>query len=78
MKPLNTVEDTSKTQTFLAASTQIPQEDVHGQFWVPVWSWTQRYLRCQAEELTELGKNYEEQTKLWDFSERAVQGSNKQ
>lgn len=77
MKPLNTVEDASKTQTYLAASTQVRQDDVHGQYWAPVWSWTQRYIRCQPEELTGMGKDQEEQKKLWDFSERAVYYSSK-
>ncbi|KAL9028130.1 MAG: hypothetical protein Q9196_003457 [Gyalolechia fulgens] len=75
MKPLNTVEDASKTQTYLAANVELAQQNVHGQYWAPVWSWTQRYIRCQPEELTNLGKDQEEQKKLWDFSERAVQGS---
>ncbi|KAL8778600.1 MAG: hypothetical protein Q9213_007344 [Squamulea squamosa] len=72
MKPLNTVEDASKTQTYLTASAQIRQQGVHGQYWVPVWSWTQRYLRCRAEELTELAKDEEERKKLWVFSEQAA------
>lgn len=75
MKPLNTVEDAAKTQTYLAANPKLAQQNAHGQYWVPVWSWTQRYVRCQPEELTNLGKNEEEQKKLWDFSERAIQAS---
>ncbi|KAL8835364.1 MAG: hypothetical protein Q9170_003353 [Blastenia crenularia] len=77
MKPLNTVEDASKTQTYLAASARISEQDVHGQYWVPVWSWMQRYVRCQAEALTDLGSNQGEQRKLWDFSERALQDSSR-
>ncbi|KAL8766452.1 MAG: hypothetical protein Q9209_006746 [Squamulea sp. 1 TL-2023] len=72
MKPLNSVEDASKTQTYLAASAQIRQQGIRGQYWVPVWSWRQRYLRCRAEELTGLAKDEEEQKKLWVFSERAM------
>lgn len=75
MKPLNSVEDSSKTQTYLAASAEIPRQNVHGQYWAPVWTWTQRYLRCGAEELTELAKNEEKQKQLWAFSERAMETS---
>ncbi|KAL8857331.1 MAG: hypothetical protein Q9178_006097 [Gyalolechia marmorata] len=75
MKPLNTVEDASKTQTYLAASAQIPQQDVHGQYWAPVLSWTQRYLGCRAEQLTELARDEEKQKQLWSFSERAMETS---
>lgn len=57
MKPLNTVEDTAKTQTFLAASTYIRENDAHGQYWSPEWSWTQRYVECHQEELTDLGQD---------------------
>lgn len=73
MKPLNTVEDAAKTQTYLAASPLVAEHNVHGQYWAPVWSWTQRYVKCEQEGLTELGKNKDEQKKLWEFSERAVQ-----
>lgn len=73
MKPLNTVEDAAKTQTYLAASALIPQQDVHCQYWKPVWNWKQRYVNCEAEELTDVAKSEEEQRRLWDFSERAVQ-----
>ncbi|KAL8701844.1 MAG: hypothetical protein Q9224_000311 [Gallowayella concinna] len=76
MKPLNTVEDASKTQTYLAASPRIREQEVHGQYWVPIWSWTQRYIRCQAEELTKLGEDKEEAKKLWAFSERATETGN--
>ncbi|KAI4099297.1 MAG: hypothetical protein LQ339_006089 [Xanthoria mediterranea] len=72
MKPLNSVEDASKTQTYLAASGQVLQQDVHGQFWAPVWSWTQRYLRCRAAPLTELARDEEKQKQLWAFCERAT------
>lgn len=73
MRPLNTVDDAAKTQTYLAASDLIAQRDVRGQYWCPVWSWTQRYVKCGEEGLTDLGKNEEERKKLWEFSERAVQ-----
>ncbi|KAL8674267.1 MAG: hypothetical protein Q9168_001334 [Polycauliona sp. 1 TL-2023] len=73
MKPLNSVEDACKTQTYLAASPQIPQQDVRGQYWAPVWSWTQRYLGCGVEPLTELARNEDKQKELWAFSERAME-----
>ncbi|KAL8737397.1 MAG: hypothetical protein Q9181_001734 [Wetmoreana brouardii] len=74
MKPLNTVEDTSKTQTYLAASPRIRQQNIRGKHWAPVWSWKQRYIKCHPEELTDMGKDQDEQRKLWDFSERVMFG----
>ena len=68
----NTHDDAAKTQVFLSASKVIPQEDVHAQYWVPVFSWTMRYIKCQPEEPTTLAQNQQEQEKLWAFSENAV------
>ena len=73
MRPLNTNEDAAKTQVFLAASDRINEEGVSGQYYVPHWSWTNRYVDCGPEELTEPGKNVEEQRKLWEFSKRAIE-----
>ena len=70
----NSTKDSAKTQTFLAASKEIQEKDVHGQYWTPVWSWKSKYVSCKEElPLTELGSNQEEQEKLWDFSEKALQ-----
>lgn len=60
-------------ETFLAAGAEIRENGIHGQYWTPQWSWTQRYLGCQEEELTGLGKDQNEQRKLWEFSEQAEQ-----
>ena len=64
--------DSAKTQVYLAASKEIREKNVHGQYWVPKWTWTSRFIRCEQEELTALAKDEEEQRKLWEFSERAV------
>ena len=72
MWPLNTNEDAAKTQVYLAASGKINQEDVTGQYWVPTWSWTLRYVDCGPEELTKLGKDLDGHRRLWEFSEEAV------
>lgn len=70
----NTNVDSAKTQTYLAASSEVKRNDVHGQYWTPVWSWTSTYVSCKEElPLTKLGSNEEEQRKLWEFSEKALQ-----
>ena len=69
----NTNEDSAKTQVFLAASSQVKEKDVSGQYWVPVWSWTNRFVKCQPEELTAIGKDSEGQKGLWEFSEEAIE-----
>ena len=70
----NTTQDSAKTQTYLAASREITEKNVHGQYWAPIWSWKSKYVLCKEElPLTELGSDQEEQRKLWDFSEKALQ-----
>lgn len=70
----NTNEDAAKTQTYLAASREVKEKNIHGQYWAPVWSWTYTYVSCKEElPLTDLAKDREEQRKLWDFSEKALQ-----
>lgn len=68
----NTNEDAAKTQVFLAASSHVKEKKVSSQYWVPVWSWTNRFVKCQAEELTAIGKDSEGQKRLWEFSEEAI------
>ena len=65
----NTVEDGAKTPTFLAASKEIRKRNVHGQYWVPNWSWTKRWTGCGKQELSELARDEEEQRRLWKWSE---------
>ena len=69
---LNTNEDAAKTQVFLAASERVREENKSGQYWAPVWSWTNRFVKCEPEELTKLGKDVDGQKRLWEFSEGAV------
>lgn len=69
----NTNDDSAKTQTYMAASNEIKEKDIHGQYWAPIWSWTSTYVSCKEDSpLTSLGGDQGEQTKLWDFSERAL------
>ena len=65
----NTVEDGAKTQTYLAASKEIREQNVHGQYWAPSWSWTRRWVGSGQQELTDLAKDDEEQRKVWKWSE---------
>ena len=69
----NTVEDSAKTQVWLAASRQVKERDIHGQYWVPLFSWRNWYLNCQQEELNPVAKDEKEQRKLWEFSEKALE-----
>ncbi|KAI9798312.1 MAG: hypothetical protein M1833_004884 [Piccolia ochrophora] len=69
----NSLEDSAKTQVHLAASQDVRERKSHGEHWMPRWSWTRAYKGCRPEALTSLGKNEQEQKKLWQFSEQAVQ-----
>ena len=70
----NTTQDSAKTQTYLAASREVQERNIHGQYWAPIWSWNSKYVECKEDiPLTELGSDQEEQEKLWKFSERALQ-----
>jgi len=65
--------DAAKTQVFLSASMKIGQEKVHGEYWVPIFSWWGHYLRSQKEDITsKLASDEDEWKKLWSFCEEAV------
>lgn len=68
----NTVEDAAKTQVYLAASKDVREKDIHGEYWQAIWTWTRAYSGVTSEEQTALGKDEEEQKKLWDVSEAAM------
>lgn len=68
----NTVADAAKTQTVLAASKRVVEEDVHGEYWAPTWSWTQVYKGTGKGSMSALMKDEDEWRKLWEFSEGAV------
>ncbi|KAI9651623.1 MAG: hypothetical protein M1829_002587 [Trizodia sp. TS-e1964] len=73
----NSLKDAAKTQVYLATSRDIRNNDVHGEFWMPVCSsWTRGYQRCQKQELLDLGRNELEEQKLWIFSEKAINEAN--
>jgi hypothetical protein len=65
----NTTRDSAKTQVFLSASKRVIEENIHGQYWIPVWSWGQSYLKSQKEELVGLASDVEEWKLLWEFCE---------
>lgn len=69
----NTNEDSAKTQVFLAASSRVKEKEVSSQYWVPVWSWTNRFVKCQPQGLTAIGKDLGGQKRLWEFSEEAIE-----
>ena len=69
----NSAKDAAKTQVYLAGSSQIPNEDVHGQYWVPMWTGLRRYKGCRQQELSALASDKEEAKRLWTFSEQAVE-----
>lgn len=72
----NSTSDAAKTQIVLSASKKIREDKIHGEFWVPVFSWGGYYLRSQKEEITStLANDEDEWRKLWDFCEEAVNKS---
>jgi hypothetical protein len=68
----NSVKDTAKTQTFLAASPEVVSKDIHGEYWVPSWTWNRKYQSCHKESLSTLAMDNEEQKKLWEVSEEVT------
>lgn len=69
----NSTKDAAKTQTYLAASEDIATKHIGGRYWTPIWSWTLAYRGVKVDDsVTELGRNEEEQKRLWEFSEEAV------
>lgn len=74
IKPFsNSTIDAAKTQTYLAASKDIRERDVHGQYWEPIFGWTGSYKSCHKVEYSALALDETEQKKLWNFSEEALQ-----
>ncbi|KAI9848151.1 MAG: hypothetical protein M1837_000825 [Sclerophora amabilis] len=69
----NSVIDGAKTPTYLAASEEVRNREVHGEFWRPTWSWTWAFTGSRKQELTPLARDEEEQRKLWIYSREAVQ-----
>ncbi|KAH0542146.1 hypothetical protein FGG08_003446 [Glutinoglossum americanum] len=68
----NSTTDAAKTQVFLAASKRVHEDDVHGEYWVPLFSWSSRYCECKSEAITKVAADEEEQRKLWAFCEEIV------
>ena len=68
----NSMIDSAKTQTYLAAREDVMTKGIRGQYLTPVWNWLLRYKDVKAEPLSDLASDQEEQRKLWEFSEEAV------
>jgi NAD(P)-dependent dehydrogenase (short-subunit alcohol dehydrogenase family) len=68
----NSVEDAARTQVFLVASGRVGEEDVRGEYWVPRLDWWGRWVGCEKEDLTVLGRDEGEVGRLWGFCEGAV------
>ena len=75
MKPLNSNIDTAKTQTYLAASKEIKESNVHGEYWAPVWTWGWNYVETKEEKLGGVQNDEKRQQELWEFSEKAVEAA---
>ena len=73
LKPFNSNIDAAKTQVYLAASKEVVEQNIHAEYWAPNWTWRWNYINCREEKLGPVPNNVEEQKKLWDLSERAVQ-----
>jgi hypothetical protein len=73
----NTTEDSAKTQTYLSAFAELPNNTT-GQFWAPSVSFLplpgfwMRYKRCQAEKLKPNAVDEKSWKKFWDFCAEAM------
>ena len=72
----NSAKDTAKTQTFLAASPEVVSQDIHGEYWVPSWSWNRKYQSCHKEALNTVAMDEEEQKRLWEVSKEVTTRAN--
>jgi NAD(P)-dependent dehydrogenase (short-subunit alcohol dehydrogenase family) len=68
----NTAMDAAKTQVYLAAGREVRERDVHGEYWMPVFSWNGRFCGCEAQEIAKAARDEGEWAKLWSFCEEAV------
>ncbi len=72
----NTVQDSAKTQVYLAGSQYVVENDVHGQYWLPTWSLvSRRYRGCHQVQTSALARDQTEWERLWRWSEEAVRRS---
>jgi NAD(P)-dependent dehydrogenase (short-subunit alcohol dehydrogenase family) len=70
----HSAEDAAKTQTWLATSAQVREQDQRGGFWIPVWTWVwRRFASCRREELAALGADEGEQAKLQKWTLDAIE-----
>jgi NAD(P)-dependent dehydrogenase (short-subunit alcohol dehydrogenase family) len=69
-----TIPDCAKTQTWLAASSEVRTNNLHGGFWRPVWTrwWSNKFLACKEEKLTPLAADEQEREKLWAWTKAVV------
>lgn len=74
----HSLQDAAKTGIFMAASSRIREEDIHGQYWVVstvFWPTSPHWLQYSGsvrEELSPLAADESEQKKLWGFCTNAV------
>ncbi|KAI9839377.1 MAG: hypothetical protein M1838_004344, partial [Thelocarpon superellum] len=60
----NSAQDSARCEVFLAASKEVADKDINGEYWEPTWSWSQRYTGCKViKNVTPLAVNVEEQKK---------------
>jgi len=64
--------DATKTQVWLSASRDVREKDIKGQYWEPMWSWKQTYVRSKKGPVNTLAGDEGEWKKLWQFCEEAV------
>ncbi|KAI9749564.1 MAG: hypothetical protein M4579_006826 [Chaenotheca gracillima] len=69
----NSGSDAAKTPVYLAASSEVQERGVHGEYWQPTWTWTRAFKSTGKGTLTAVAQDQEEQEKLWDRSQEAVE-----
>ncbi|KAI9771120.1 MAG: hypothetical protein M1840_002471 [Geoglossum simile] len=73
----NTAMDAARTQVYLAAGREVRERDVHGEYWMPVFSWNRRFCGCRAQEIENFARDEGEWVRLWVFCEEAVREKNR-
>ena len=72
LRPFHTNQDAAKMQVFVTVSKEITEKGASEGYWAPVWSWTNRFVTCEREDLVKVAKDLEGQRKLCEFSEEAI------
>ena len=73
----NSLPDSGKTQTYLAAAKEIPEKNVHGEFWEPQFSWLRNYKSCHKGSWPAVVDDEAAQERLWNETEKLIESAKK-